>query len=85
MALCQHLGPALRRGHHHGAVDADHPHGDVARLRQALHVDPVERVDGQAGDLHDDQADQQHQRRAAGEAARPEPKRHARSTVAAST
>ena len=67
----KHVWPPRRIGQRDGAVDADHAHREVARLRQALHIQPVERVDGQTGHLHEGQTDQKHQRGARGETARP--------------
>ena len=78
-------GAPIRRRHDHGPVDADHAHGDLAGLRQTLHVDTVERVNRQAGHLDDHQTHDQDQRRAGGEATRPEAKGHIRSTIAANT
>ncbi len=83
--LAQHGFALVWRGQHHRTVDVHHAHGDFACLRQALEVDAIECVDRQAGDLHDDKADQQDQRRACGEAAWPQAECHARSTVAART
>ena len=67
---------------HYALQDA---HGNVACLGQPLNVDPIERMDGETGDLDEYQADQQHHGRARGETARPDAQSHARSTVAART
>ena len=70
--------PPRRIGQRDRAIDAHHAHGEVARLRQALHIQPVQRVDGQTGHLHEGQTEQQHQRGARRQTARPKAKFHAR-------
>ena len=78
MHFRQDLWPPRRIGQRDGAVDADYAHREVACLRQALHIQPVEGVDGQTGHLHQGQTDQKHQCGPRGEATRPNAKFHTR-------
>ena len=57
---------------HQVAVNAHDPRRLLARLGEAEQLDAVERVDGQAGSLHDGEPEQQDHRGARREAAGPE-------------
>ena len=64
--FAQGCGPLGRRGRHHGAVDRHRAEADVAQLGLVLELDAIERVDRQAGALHQGQAHEQGQQGAGG-------------------
>ena len=61
-----------RGGAGHRAIDAHRTHAEVAQVGEALQLQPVESVDGQAGALHEDEAQQQREQGPLGQAVRPD-------------